>query len=89
MSFGAKVRQYRKRSDMKQYTLAERVGLTRSHLVEIEGDVVGPPKEKTIVRIIEELHLSQEEADDLIKEAFYTKAGVLRSRIEATLANSR
>jgi len=73
VSFGTKLEEYRRCYGMNKKTLAERVGITPSHLGEIENDKVNPPKARTIHRIGEVLRLSSEEVTDLLEEAKNTK----------------
>ena len=70
MSFGTKLKTYRLRYGMNQKTLAERIGIHPEHLGAIEREEVNPPKTRTIGRIIKVLHLTSEEATDLISAAF-------------------
>lgn len=68
MSFGEKLRMYRKSRNMTQGELAERIGLARKHLSDIENEADPPPKIGSIVQIIKELDLTREEAIDLLVE---------------------
>ena len=68
MSFNTKLVQYRKRSGINQKELALRIGLHYKHYNDIERGVASLPRLDTIVRIIEELNLTTDEARDLLIE---------------------
>ena len=71
-SFGAKLREYRERLGMSQVTLAERGGLTASYLNRIEKETRKPPQAETVLRMIEALHLTRAEAEELAQLAGYS-----------------
>lgn len=76
-SFGERLTQYRKALGMNQSVLAERSGLTTSHLNRIERGTRKPPRLESVLRIMEELHLTYEEAVELVELAGYSSS-VLR-----------
>ena len=70
MGFGRKLAEYRKRSGIKQDEFAERLGINRSYLNEVEREKVNPPKLETILFMIGTLNnLNTEEAINLLLEA--------------------
>ncbi len=69
-TFGERVVVYRNRLGMRQNALADRAGLTPSHLNRIEKGARRPPEADTVLRMAGVLRLSAEEA-----EAFVTSAG--------------
>ncbi|SRR6266566_8419486 len=68
MSFGAKLKAYRKRAGISQYTLAVRIGLHTQSVYELERDEF-KPQLGTFARIREALNLSPDETVDLLEEA--------------------
>jgi DNA-binding XRE family transcriptional regulator len=73
MSFGEKLVEYRKSRGMKQNKFAGLIGIHPETLGAIERGRYYAPRVETIGRIIEALHLSNEEAVDLIMEAYHNK----------------
>jgi transcriptional regulator with XRE-family HTH domain len=71
-NFGSRVAELRDRLGMKQRTLAQRAGLTPSHLNKIEKGARNPPAVETILSIIQELHLNRNEAEELVELAGYS-----------------
>jgi transcriptional regulator with XRE-family HTH domain len=71
-NFGSRVAELRDRLGMKQRTLAQRVGLTPSHLNKIEKGVRNPPAVETILSIVEVLRLNRNEAEELVNLAGYS-----------------
>jgi transcriptional regulator with XRE-family HTH domain len=71
-NFGRRVTELRDRLGLKQRTLAQRVGLTPSHLNKIEKGVRNPPAVETILSIIQVLHLNHNEAEELVQLAGYS-----------------
>lgn len=70
--FGSKLTAYRKRLGMSQRILAERVGLTPSHLSRIEHDNRKPPSAEVVTKMVFVLRLSRSEAEDLVNMAGYS-----------------
>jgi transcriptional regulator with XRE-family HTH domain len=71
-NFGSRVVELRDRLGMKQRTLAQRVGLTPSHLNKIEKGARNPPAVETILSIIQVLLLNRNEAEELVQLAGYS-----------------
>jgi transcriptional regulator with XRE-family HTH domain len=71
-NFGRRVTELRDRLGLKQRTLAQRVGLTPSHLNKIEKGVRNAPAVETILSIIQVLHLNRKEAEELVQLAGYS-----------------
>src|SRR5215204_3202901 len=69
--FAEELVRYRKRLGMAQQTLAERSGLTPSHLNRIEKGTRKPPPVANLLPMIAALHLSRREAEDLVRLAGY------------------
>jgi len=68
VSFGTKLREYRKRSGMKQNILAGRVGIHPEYLGDIERGRYTNPGVIIVARLIKELHLDTNEAAALMEE---------------------
>lgn len=68
-TFGAKVEEHRERLGMLQKELAERSGLSKSHLNRIEKGTRKRPHVKKVLRMIEELRLTRGEAKELCELA--------------------
>jgi transcriptional regulator with XRE-family HTH domain len=71
-NFGSRVAEFRDRLGLKQRALAQRVGLTPSHLNKIEKGVRNPPAVETILLIVEVLRLNRIEAKELLQLAGYS-----------------
>ncbi len=71
-SFGEQVAAHRERLGMRQNALAERVGLTASHLNRIEKGGRKAPEAETVLRMIGALRLSREEAEAFVIGAGYS-----------------
>jgi transcriptional regulator with XRE-family HTH domain len=71
-NFGSRVAELRDRLGMKQRTLAQRAGLTPSHLNKIEKGARNPPAVETILSMIQVLHLNRNEAEELVHLAGYS-----------------
>jgi transcriptional regulator with XRE-family HTH domain len=71
-NFGSRVAELRDRLGLKQRALAQRVGLTPSHLNKIEKGVRNPPAVETILSIVEVLRLNRNEAEELVNLAGYS-----------------
>lgn len=63
---------YRKRLGMSQRALAERAEFTASHLNRIEKGARKPPLLEYVLRMIEALHLTKDEAEELVELAGYS-----------------
>ncbi len=72
LTFGGKVRDYRNHLGMNLIVLAERVGLTYSHLSKVERDTRPAPSIKNTLNIIDNLRLFPEQAKDLLRTAGYS-----------------
>lgn len=68
-TFGAKVEEYRERLGMLQKELAERSGLSKSHLNRIERGTRKRPQVKRVLRMVEALRLTRGEAKELCELA--------------------
>jgi transcriptional regulator with XRE-family HTH domain len=71
-SFGEQLTHYRKALGMSQRFLAERCGLGVSHLNRVEKGVRKPPQLKSLLCLLEELHLADEQAVELLQLAGYS-----------------
>jgi transcriptional regulator with XRE-family HTH domain len=71
-AFGRKLAEHRTRFGMTQKVLAERVGLTASHLNRVEKGTRPPPQIPTVLRMIEALRLDEQEAKELVQLAGYS-----------------
>lgn len=71
-TFGAKVEEYRGRLGMLQKTLAEKVGLSPSHVNRIEKGFRGPPQVEAVLSMVEALRLTRAEAEAFVQLAGYS-----------------
>jgi len=90
MGFGKRLAELRKRCGIRQVEFAERLGINRQHLNEIEREKVNPPKLETILFMIGSLNLNTEEAIGLLSEAgrLPTSQNVLTAEGTERLAQS-
>ena len=71
-NFGSRVAELRDRLGMKQRTLAQRAGLTPSHLNKIEKGARNPPAVETVLAIVGQVCRKWEEAEELVQLAGYS-----------------
>lgn len=71
-SFGERLVQYRKTLGMNQRVLADRSGLVPAHLSRIEKGTRKPPRLKHVLSMVQELHLTYEQAAELLELAGYS-----------------
>jgi transcriptional regulator with XRE-family HTH domain len=71
-TFHEKLKEYRDQLGMMQSVLAERVGLTKSHLNRIERGLRPPPQVETVVKMTEVLNLNRIEAEEFVELAGYS-----------------
>ena len=60
-SFGARLRELRKRAGLSQRELARRVGIDFTYLSKIESGAMPPPSEKILSRLADALNVGREE----------------------------
>lgn len=73
MSFGKKVTEYRERKNMSQAELARRAKMHVGHLNRIEKGTRNPPSRMvTIIKMVEVLGLTPEEANEFLVLAGYS-----------------
>lgn len=89
-TFGERVQGYRRQLGMLQKTLAERSGLSPSHLNRIEKGLRSAPQVETVLRMIDALCLGFDEAEELVQLAGYSPLvlqGNKRTITEATISS--
>jgi transcriptional regulator with XRE-family HTH domain len=79
-TFHEKLKEYRERLGMMQSVLAERSGLTKSHLNRIEKGLRPPPQVETVVNMVEVLRLTPEEAEEFVQLAGYSSMALEAGR---------
>lgn len=84
-SFGEQLRNYREQLGMSQQTLAERTGVSPSQLSRIQSGQKKPPPAETVLRMIEVLRLTGDEAADLLEAAGYSPQLLESSTMVGTL----
>lgn len=84
-SFGEQLRAYRERLGMSQQTLAERTGVSPSQLSRIQSGEKKPPPAETVLRMIEVLRLTADEAANLLEAANYSPQLLESSTIIGTV----
>ncbi len=67
---------------MNQRVLAERSGLATSHLNRIEKGTRKPPRMESVLRMVQELHLTYEQAVELLELAGYSPSVLLENVAE-------
>ncbi len=70
--FGRKVEEHRERLGMNQKALAERVGLSPSHLNRIEKGTRKSPQVEAVLQMIDVLRLTRAEAEEFVQLAGYS-----------------
>lgn len=84
-TFGEQLRAYRERLGMSQQTLAERASVSPSQLSRIQSGQKKPPPAETVLRMIEVLRLTGDEAADLLEAAGYSSQLLQSSLVVGSL----
>lgn len=61
LTFGSKLREYRRRANISQRDLAQRTGIDFSYISKLENDRIPPPSADTIVKICDVLDIDPNE----------------------------
>ena len=85
-SFGEQLRIYRERLGMSQQVLAERSGVSPSQLSRMQSGQKRPPPAETVLRMIEVLRLTGDEATDFLEAAGYSPQLLQSSMVVGSLS---